>query len=213
MSFWAKDVRNGDLTSNRKPDGDSSSHLPPLPARKSSTNRRAPTFDRELSRSRWCDRHALRQQTCFVALEGSFVRDKVGNIVVDAVLRTGLCPCRSCGWLHRSTCSVRPSSLFSFRPFSPTHPPDFILPHFPPSFFTSSFTLVQTHSTHVLSPAFSFPPHFSQTPSHPLTRRVTFILHHFYVYYAASCVPDRVLPLFPCPFPFFPLLWDVPLSS
>ena len=52
MSFWAKDVRNGDLTSNRKPDGDSSSHLPPLPARKSSTNRRAPTFDRELSRSR-----------------------------------------------------------------------------------------------------------------------------------------------------------------
>lgn len=45
---------------------DSSSQHPPLPTRKSSTNQRAPTFDRELSRSRWCDRHALRQQTCFV---------------------------------------------------------------------------------------------------------------------------------------------------
>ena len=61
---------------------DSSSHHPPLPTGKSSTNQRALTFDRELSRSRWCDRHALRQQTCFVALEGSFVRDKMGNIVV-----------------------------------------------------------------------------------------------------------------------------------
>ena len=129
----------------------------------------------------------------------------MGNIV-DAVLRMGQCSCRSCGWLHRFACSVHPPSSHSI-PSPPTHPPDFILHHFPPSFFTSSFTLVQTHSTHVLSPAFSFfSPHFSQTPSHPLTRLITFLLHHFsYVYYGASCVPDRDLTLFRCPFPFLPL--------
>lgn len=212
MSFWAKDVRNGDLTSNRKPDGDSSSHLPPLPARKSSTNRRAPTFDRELSRSRCvivmlCDnRLVLRWRGVL-----SETRWETSSLMLcygrDCA---GVVPVVGCTDSHAP--SVHPPSSPSV-PSPPTHPPDFILPHFPPSFFTSSFTLVQTHSTHVLSPAFSFPPHFSQTPSHPLTRRVTFILHHFYVYYAASCVPDRVLPLFPCPFPFFPLLWDVPLSS
>ena len=63
------------------------------------------------------------------------------------------CPPRSCGWLRRCTCSVQHSSIFPIRPPShPTHPPDFILPHIHPSFFTSSFTHVQTHSTHVLSP-------------------------------------------------------------
>ena len=188
---------------------DSSSHHPPLPTRKSSTKQRAPTFDRELSRSRWCDRHALRQQTCFVL--------RWRGVLSETRWETSsLMPCygRDCarvvlvvGCTDSHAPSVHPPSSHSV-PSPPTHPPDFILPHFPPSFFTSSFTLVQTHSTHVLSPAFSFfSPHFSPTPSHPSTRLITFLLHHFsYVYYGASCVHDRDLTLFPCPSPSFPSL-------
>ena len=116
--------------------------------------------------------------------------------------RRDACPRCSCGWLRRCTCSVQPSSIFPFRPLLTR----LILPtsSFPTSLLHSSrrhsHTSRLTRSlSRLLSHAF-FPPRFSQTHSHSLTRQTTFHTTSPTLIMGPSCVPDpdpSFLALFP----------------